>query len=401
MKTRLFLISAAAIVATLTSCKEKELPWIKMDESNYCSEAKALLPSAALKDSLNYLFGIQFATQASYGYKGIDMDRFEKAVSDFNAVDFDKFNEAAQTNFSDEYEDADRFELNPGLLGEILNKAASTEEEAVTPGLRDSVSYIYGVYCAFNMHELDLNASRVEDGMKAFFSIDTDKQFMEHAQNHFEDSTYVDYAKQFEIAPDKFQTVYNAVAAAKEAALMKNYEVQSKVFVEKAAKVKNFKTQSVTYNVMGTDSLATSKIIYRVDQKGSSKQVAFGDSFKVTYKGLHIDESSFDDGEFPVDNFSDQGLIKGFIEALLLMHDGEKLTVVIPSELAYGEQGSRQWWSRTYTIFPNETLVFELSVSDLVKAGEETPAEEPAEENDEENDEEDLESLVINLDDAE
>ena len=113
--------------------------------------------------------------------------------------------------------------------------------------------------------------------------------------------------------------------------------------------------------------------------------------------GMHIDESAFDEGEFPVTNFSDQGLIKGFTEALLLMKEGDKVTVVIPGELGYGKQGSYQWWSGSYTIFPNEALVFELSVSELVKAGEEAPAEEPAEEPAAENGE-DLESLVINLD---
>ena len=110
---------------------------------------------------------------------------------------------------------------------------------------------------------------------------------------------------------------------------------------------------------------------------------------------MHIDQSTFDEGEFPVNNFSDQGLIKGFTETLLLMHEGDKVTVVIPGELGYGKQGSYQWWSGTYTIFPNEALVFELSVSDLVKPTQDAPeaAEEGADDGDD-----DLEELVINLD---
>ena len=398
MKTRYFLIAAAAIVATLTSCKEKNLPFVSLEESNYCAEAKALLPSEGMMDSLAYLAGIQNAIPAVYDFKGLDIERINKAIKDFNAVDAKAFNEAAQTNFAEDYADADKFEISPALLTEIAQKVINLpEEEEYTASLRDSMSYIYGVLCGFRLSSLDLNADRAFKGMQDFMAADTDKQYMEYAQNRFADSTYVDYAKQFEIAPDQFQQVYNQANQAKQQAKMKNYEEQGKTFVQKAAKVKNFETKSVSYIVPGTDSTATSKIIYRFDTKGNGARVGYGDSFKVTYKGMHIDESAFDEGEFPVTNFSDQGLIKGFTEALLLMKEGDKVTVVIPGELGYGKQGSYQWWSGSYTIFPNEALVFELSVSELVKAGEEAPAEEPAEEPAAENGE-DLESLVINLD---
>ena len=96
---------------------------------------------------------------------------------------------------------------------------------------------------------------------------------------------------------------------------------------------------------------------------------------------MHVDGSTFDEGDFPVENFSDEGLITGFIEGLLVMREGSKIELVIPGELGYGKAGQSDWWSGTYLIYPNEVLIFELSVSDLVKGGDQTAAEEaPAEE---------------------
>lgn len=397
MKTRHFLIAAAAIVATLTSCKEKELPWVSLEESNYCAEAKALLPSQGMVDSLSYLAGIQNAIPAVYEFKGLNLDRCDKAIKDFRAVDRKAFTEAAQTNFSEEYADAGKFEINPALLTELAQKVASMPEgEVISAALRDSMSYIYGVLCGFRLGDLNLNFDRAAKGMRDFVAIDTDSLYMKYATNRFADSEYADYAAKFEIDPQTFNNLYQQFSQAKQQAKMKNYEEQSKTFVQKAAKVKNFETKSVSYVVPGSaDSTATAQIIYRFDEKGNGAKVAYEDNFKVTYKGMHIDQSTFDEGEFPVNNFSDQGLIKGFTETLLLMHEGDKVTVVIPGELGYGKQGSYQWWSGTYTIFPNEALVFELSVSDLVKPTQDAPeaAEEGADDGDD-----DLEELVINLD---
>ena len=186
---------------------------------------------------------------------------------------------------------------------------------------------------------------------------------------------------------------------AKDAARTENYKVQGKTFFDKAKKVKDFETKSVQYNVAFTDSLATSSIVYRIDTVGKGPKVEFGDSFTVVYKGMHVDKNVFDEGSFPVKDFSDKGLIKGFTEALLLLKDGGSLTVVIPYELGYGERGSQNWYTGEYSIYPFETLVFELGVKELVKAEPkveepEVVAEAPAEEA-----EEDMEEIVLNLGD--
>jgi FKBP-type peptidyl-prolyl cis-trans isomerase len=52
--------------------------------------------------------------------------------------------------------------------------------------------------------------------------------------------------------------------------------------------------------------------------------------------------------------------IPGFDEALLMFPKGTKATIILPSKLAYGEQGNQ--------MFPPYTpLVFEIEIVDIIK----------------------------------
>lgn len=84
---------------------------------------------------------------------------------------------------------------------------------------------------------------------------------------------------------------------------------------------------------------------------------------KVHYTGSLIDGSVFDSSvqrgqpvEFPV-----AGVIPGWTEILQLMNVGSKVHVVIPSALAYGDQGSGQ------TIPPGSVLVFDVELIAITK----------------------------------
>ncbi len=95
------------------------------------------------------------------------------------------------------------------------------------------------------------------------------------------------------------------------------------------------------------------------DQNG--KTPTSEDTVVVHYKGTLIDGTEFDSsyarGEpttFPLN-----GIIPGWSEVLQLMRPGDKWSVVIPPELAYGERGAGG------KIGPQETLVFEIELVEV------------------------------------
>ena len=101
--------------------------------------------------------------------------------------------------------------------------------------------------------------------------------------------------------------------------------------------------------------------IYIVQKKpGNGKEIKRGSTVKVHYTGKLLDgnvfDSSVDRGE-PLKLIVGQGrVIPGWENALLMMRGGDKATVLIPSELAYGGTGVE------YFIPPYTPLIFEMEI---------------------------------------
>jgi len=103
---------------------------------------------------------------------------------------------------------------------------------------------------------------------------------------------------------------------------------------------------------------------YEIVQEGTGVAPTATDTVKVHYTGKLVDGTVFDSsverGEtisFPV-----TGVIPGWIEALQLMPVGSKWRLVIPSDLAYGDQGHPP------TIPGGATLVFEIELLEIIAA---------------------------------
>lgn len=98
---------------------------------------------------------------------------------------------------------------------------------------------------------------------------------------------------------------------------------------------------------------------YQVMTEGKGKSPKETDMVTVQYKGTLLDGTEFDSSymrgqpaSFPVN-----GVIKGWTEALQLMKEGAKWKLFIPSNLAYGENGTQGG-----PIGPNATLIFEVEL---------------------------------------
>lgn len=100
---------------------------------------------------------------------------------------------------------------------------------------------------------------------------------------------------------------------------------------------------------------------YKVIKQGDGVKPKATDTVKTHYRGTLIDGTEFDSSykrnepaSFPVN-----GVIPGWTEALQLMPVGSKWQLVIPSNLAYGEQGAGA------DIPPNSVLVFEIELLEV------------------------------------
>ena len=101
-----------------------------------------------------------------------------------------------------------------------------------------------------------------------------------------------------------------------------------------------------------------SGMVYYSMKEGDGASPDVSNTVEVHYHGTLIDGTVFDSSvergqtiSFPLG-----GVIKGWQEGLAMMKEGGKATLVIPSDLAYGDAGSGD------TIPPGATLKFEVEL---------------------------------------
>ncbi len=100
---------------------------------------------------------------------------------------------------------------------------------------------------------------------------------------------------------------------------------------------------------------------YQTLRAGNGITPKASDTVKVHYEGTLLDGKVFDSSikrKEPA-SFQVDGVIPGWTEALQLMKVGDRWKLFIPSDLAYGEQGSGK------TIGPNSVLIFDVELLDI------------------------------------
>ncbi len=130
-----------------------------------------------------------------------------------------------------------------------------------------------------------------------------------------------------------------------------------------------FEAMKLRNKLAGDSALAANKKIegvqvtesglqYKVLAQGEGKKPNVIDTVEVKYTGKLLDGTVFDSsdlhGGVPA-KFTLENVIAGWTEGLQLMNEGAKFEFLIPSELAYGENGSRG-------IEPNSALIFEVEL---------------------------------------
>jgi len=146
-----------------------------------------------------------------------------------------------------------------------------------------------------------------------------------------------------------------------------NQVVMSYLEKAKAEKAAAAKKQGVTFlaeNKSKTGVVTTaSGLQYIILKEGTGPKPAATDKVKCDYEGKLIDGTIFDSSikqGHPIE-FTVNGVIKGWTEALQLMNTGSKWRLFIPSDLAYGDQQMGP------DIKPGSTLIFDVELIEIVK----------------------------------
>ena len=209
----------------------------------------------------------------------------------------------------------------------------------------DSVSYLIGInFGSFikgnNFAEAlkELDMAQIKKGME---------DFLKAEGNPYEP----EFGKQFDIDLDRMGEILNGY-------LTKKMEY-------KKAVNKKLGEDFLAKNILKNDVDSTaSGLQYTIVAAGAEEKIQPQDTVWVNYKGTLLDGEVFDQNDST--QFVANRVIKGWTEGLGLLGEGGKATLYIPSDLAYGENGTRG-------IEPNSTLIFEVEV---LKVGKFVPQEE-------------------------
>lgn len=218
----------------------------------------------------------------------------------------------------------------------IISCSAESQVTGVKPTTtKDSVSYAIGASIGknFSQQKLDINVDFVAAGIRD------------------------EMASKTMFTPEEIQTILQAF---QERQMSKMNAEKAKAGEEAKKRGAEFLAKNKTQSgVMTTPS----GLQYMVMKEGSGAKPQATSTVKVHYTGTLIDGKVFDSSvqrgepiEFPLN-----GVIPGWTEGVQLMKVGSKYKFFIPSELGYGERGAGQ------DIGPNEVLVFEVELLDIVK----------------------------------
>ena len=125
------------------------------------------------------------------------------------------------------------------------------------------------------------------------------------------------------------------------------------------AEQKRKNEEAFAKEIVGFDK-TESGLYYKITQHGNGKKPQAGQKVAVHYTGMLLDKSVFDSSysrRQPLNFTVGVGqVIEGWDEGILLLHEGDKARLVIPSDLAYGASGAGG------VIPPHAPLIFDVEL---------------------------------------
>lgn len=145
------------------------------------------------------------------------------------------------------------------------------------------------------------------------------------------------------------------------AVLEQNTELMGRAFNPKTIAMKKAGEEYIAKIMAAGEGYVktASGLVYKMEKQGNGKCYGDNEEVRMLYTGKHVDGSIFDQSR-DTTSLNSGRVVEGFKEALMLMSPGAKMIAVLPSDIAYGDQGAGRRQSGEYSINPGETLVFEI-----------------------------------------
>ena len=225
-------------------------------------------------------------------------------------------------------------------IAEIALQYMLPTEEAV-----DSTCYLlgvnYGLMFKGNGFFEEFSQIHLEEFIKGM------KDAMEIGEPSVPYGTDEDWAKQFKVSPYDMNTILN-----EHLDILRAYKKALNTMIGDQFLKENAKRDGVKTTESGLQ--------YILHAEGEGDKVQPEDVVIVNYRGYLLDGREFDsDEEF---RFAANQVIKGWTEGLGLIGKGGKITLFIPSHLAYGEKAPRG-----SIIEPNMLIVFDVELLDIIR----------------------------------
>ncbi len=140
---------------------------------------------------------------------------------------------------------------------------------------------------------------------------------------------------------------------------VKTFETFNAEKIQRIAEAKRKAEEALATETEGFER-TESGLFYKITHKGNGKKAQIGKNVAVHYTGMLLDKTIFDSSyrrNQPLSFTVGKGqVIEGWDEGILLLEEGDKARLVIPSDLAYGSRGAGG------VIPPNAPLIFDVEL---------------------------------------